>query len=91
MDESTKSVLGATFALLVIIVFTWALTMMSCEPSEVKSFYVRPASGQYCVAESVNAVYDPCVTKPLSLEDATKVANALNRDIGNYASWNNER
>jgi hypothetical protein len=70
-----------------LMIFTWFITMMSCTATVVKSYYVRPVSGQYCVAATGNSAYDPCVTQPLPIEDAKDIAENLNRVLGNHASW----
>ena len=82
-DEATT----AAVVTILLIVCTWMFTLLSCVATNTKSYYVRPETGQYCVAEATNTLLDHCVTKPLPLDDAKKVADALNRDLGGHASW----
>ena len=50
-----------------------------------KSAYVAPCRRQYCVY--IDAVgIDPVLTKPVSLEEATKVADEINKTMN--GRWN---
>jgi len=85
MSDSTNDTMGtffAVFCLLFLLVFGWICGCGAAKPEYSGYFYIAPADGQYRVMETLKGCpEDVPISKPLSLAQATALADKLNADV----------